>query len=202
MTEMDTRTVSRAVSKMVSVTTSMSVSMAPWLRKFALSLHVITSVGWLGAVAAFLALAVAGLTNQEAQVVRGAYVAMGLMAWYVVLPLCLASLLSGVIQALGTRWGLFRHYWVILKLVINVLSTAILLVHMQPISSLAHVATESTLPGGDHLPVRIQMVVASGAAVAALLVAVALSIYKPRGVTPYGWRKQRKEQERRTVSQR
>jgi hypothetical protein len=172
--------------------------MGPGLRKVALTAHVTASVGWLGAVAAFLALAVAGLTGRDALTVRGAYLAMGLTAWYVILPLCLASLLTGIISSLGTTWGLFRHYWVLIKFVITGLSSLILLVHLQPISFLADVVSQTTLSGADHLPVRIQMVVASGAAVVALLVATVLSVYKPRGVTPYGWRKQH---EQRTLSQ-
>lgn len=83
----------------------------PRLRKFVLTAHLTSSVGWLGAIAAFLALAVAGLTSQDEQTVRAAYLAMELTAWFVTVPLALASLLSGLIQALGTPWGMFRHYW-------------------------------------------------------------------------------------------
>jgi hypothetical protein len=36
---------------------------------------------------------------------------------------------------------------------------------------------------------QIQIVVVSGAALLALLVATALSVYKARGMTSYGWRK-------------
>jgi hypothetical protein len=90
--------------------------MAPRLRKFTLTAHVAFSVGWLGAVAGFLALAVAGLTSQDAQTVRAAYLAMELTAWFVIAPLSLASLLTGLVQSLGTTWGLFRHYWVVAKL--------------------------------------------------------------------------------------
>ncbi len=74
----------------------------PRLRKFALTAHVASSVGSLGAVAAFLALAVAGLTSQEVRIVRGAYLAMGLTTWFVVVPLILASLVTGLISSLGT----------------------------------------------------------------------------------------------------
>ena len=56
------------------------MTMTPRLRKFALTAHVTCSVGWLGAVAGFLALAVAGLTSQDAQMVRAAYLAMELTA--------------------------------------------------------------------------------------------------------------------------
>jgi hypothetical protein len=74
----------------------------PRLRKFALTAHVTSSVGWLGAVAGFLALAVAGLTSQNAQMARAAYLAMELITWFVIVPLGLASLLTGLVQSLGT----------------------------------------------------------------------------------------------------
>lgn len=81
------------------------------LRKFALTGHVSSSVGFLGAVVGFLALAVAGLTHQNTQIARAAYLTMELVGWFVILPLCLASLLTGLVQSLGTAWGLFQHYW-------------------------------------------------------------------------------------------
>src|SRR5215218_6835993 len=115
--------------------------MAPRLRKFTLTAHVAFSVGWLGAVAGFLALSVAGLTSQDAQTVRATYLAMEATGWFVLVPFSLASLLTGVAQSLGTKWGLFRHYWVLVKLLINVIATIILLLYMQTLSSLAGVAT-------------------------------------------------------------
>lgn len=164
--------------------------MTPRLRKLALTAHITASVGWLGAVVGFLALAVVSLASRDEQSVRGGYLAMGVLAWYVILPLCLASLATGILQSLGTVWGLFRHYWVLLKLAINVLSTLILLLHLQPISYLAGVAAGANFSTGDFRHVRLQMVIASGLAVLALLVATVLSVYKPRGLTPYGQRKQ------------
>jgi hypothetical protein len=52
------------------------MTMTPHLCKFALTAHVTSSVGLLGAIAGFLALAVAGLTSQYAQMARAAYLAM------------------------------------------------------------------------------------------------------------------------------
>lgn len=77
--------------------------MNPSLRKFVLTAHIVSSVGWLGAVAAFLALAVAGLSGQDAQKVRAAYIAMDLIGWLVIVPCSLASLLTGLVQSLGTK---------------------------------------------------------------------------------------------------
>jgi len=81
------------------------MTMTPRLRKFALTAHVTSSVGWLGAVAGSLALAVAALTSQDAQMVRAAYLAMELTGWFVLVPLALASLLTGLVQSLGTKWA-------------------------------------------------------------------------------------------------
>ena len=168
------------------------MTMTPLLRKFVLTAHVTFAVGWLGAVAGFLALALAGLNSQDIQIMKAAYLGMDLTARYIILPLSFAPLVTGPVLSLGTPWGLFRHYWILAKLLITVLSTAILLVHMQPISHLALMAMDGTLSsaGSDQ---RVQMVVASGAGLLALLLATGLAVYKPRGMTAYGWRKQYEE---------
>ena len=157
------------------------------LRKFVLTAHVISSVGWLGAVIAYLALAVAAVTSQEAQTVRAAWVAMELTGWFVIVPLALASVLIGVVNALGTPWGLFRHYWVLVKLLLTVFATVILLLHMPTVSYFAGVAAgrdTASLAG-----LRGELVHAGGG-LAVLLMTAILSVYKPRGMTPYGSRKQ------------
>jgi hypothetical protein len=174
------------------------MAMASRLRKFALTAHVTFSVGWLGAVAGFLVLAVVGLIGQDDQVVRAVYLVMDLIAWYVIVPLCLASVLTGLVSSLSTAWGLFRHYWVVLKILITIPSSLMLLVHMQPISYIAGVAAKAPLSIADLHELKIQLVVEAGAALLVLLVATALSLYKPKGMTRYGWRKQ---QEQRALSQ-
>ncbi|MGI8810831.1 MAG: DUF2269 domain-containing protein, partial [Acidimicrobiales bacterium] len=59
------------------------MTMTPRLRKFALTLHVTSSVGWIGAVFSSLALGVVGLTSQDKQLVRSVYLAMVPLGWYV-----------------------------------------------------------------------------------------------------------------------
>src|SRR3712207_6736343 len=85
------------------------------LRKFALAAHITLAVGWIDAVAGYIALDVAAATSQNAQTLRAAYLAMESIAWYVIVPLTLASLLTGLVMSLGTKWGLFRHYWVLIS---------------------------------------------------------------------------------------
>lgn len=160
--------------------------MTPGLRKFVLTAHVATTVGWLGAVVAFLALAVVGLTSEDGLTVRGTYLVMEPVAWFVLVPLAFASLLTGIVQSLGTQWGLFRHYWVLFKLLITVFATAVLLMYMETFSYMAGVAAD---PSADLEMVRnASPMLHAALALLALLVATVLSVYKPRGMTRYGQR--------------
>ena len=162
--------------------------MPPALRRAALLVHIVSSVGWLGSVAAFLVLAVAGLTSSNPELVRAAYVGMDLIGWMMIFPLSLASLLSGIIQGLGTVWGLFRHYWVFIKLVITAGATLLLFVHLRPVTAMSAMALASDLGPSDMNGMRVQLVFDAAAAVLALLVTSVLSVYKPRGLTRHGQR--------------
>ena len=171
------------------------MTMTPGLRKLVLTAHVTSTVGWLGAAAGFLALAVAGLRSEDAQVVRAVYLAAEPITRYVLVPLSLASLLTGVVQSLGTPWGLFRHYWVLFKLLLTVLATVILLQYTQTVSYFAGAAAETDSADAGGLG---SYILHSAGGLMVLLVTTILSVYKPRGVTPYG---RRKQHEQRTASQ-
>lgn len=155
-------------------------------RKLTLTVHVAVSVSWLGAVATFLALAIVGAASRDAALVRGLSLALYTSAWLVILPLSIASLATGLVQGLTTPWGLFRHYWVIVKLAINVLSTAILLLYTESLDVLRDEVRAPGFSADSALGLRAQAVVHSAAALVLLLGAVVLSIYKPRGRTRYG----------------
>jgi hypothetical protein len=170
------------------------MTLTPRLRKLALTAHVTASVGWLGAVVAFFALSVASLASQDAQTVQGAYLVMELTGWVVLVPLSLASLLTGLVCSLGSVWGLFRHYWVLFKLVINVVATSVLLLYMQTLDHLGDVAAATALSSGELRVLRSPSpVLHAAAALLLLLVATTLAIYKPRGMTRYGQRKQHQQ---------
>lgn len=161
--------------------------MPPGLRKLALTVHVASSVGWVGAVVVFLALAHIGLTSTDAQTVRGAYAVMEPAAWLVLVPLAVASLFTGIVQSLGTAWGLFRHYWVVFKLLITVFATVILLMYMPTFRFLAGVARDPNV--GLDVVRNASPQLHAILALLVLLVATVLAVYKPRGVTSYGRRR-------------
>lgn len=166
-------------------------------RKFALTVHVACSVGWLGAVATSLAIAVAGLTSQNVQTVRAAYLMLELIGWAVLLPLSVASSLTGLVQSLGTTWGLVRHYWVLAKLLMNVLATTVLLPYMRTLAYFGDLAANRTTAADLRSLQDLSPVLHAAAAMLLLLTATVLAVYKPRGMTRYGRRKQREV--RRTV---
>jgi hypothetical protein len=160
--------------------------MTPRLRRFSLTAHVVFSVGWLGAVGAYLAPAIAGLTSQDAQLVRASYLTMELIGWCVIVPCSLAALLTGLVQSLGTEWGLVRHYWILVKFVLSLGATLVLLVHMRAVSHMSGLAARTALSSADFGLPRLQLVVHAGGGLLVLLTATALSVYKPWGRTPFG----------------
>src|SRR5216683_4076900 len=176
--------------------------MTPALRKLMITAHVSFSVGWLGATAAFLVLSIAGLTSHDAEVVRGAYLSMDLVSRFVIIPMCFAALVTGLLQALGTPWGLFRYYWIVLKFGLAIFATIALLVHQFVVVAEAAKrvsgAAAETLFSADLGALKTELVRAPSLAILLLLVAASLGVYKPWGLTRYG---RRKQQERRKVPQ-
>jgi hypothetical protein len=164
--------------------------MKPLFRKLALTAHVTLSVGWLGAVFAYLALAIVGLMTRDGSLARAIYLSLELIGWLVIVPLSFAALLTGLIQSLGTAWGLVRYYWIMAKLLLTAVATVVLLRHMPAVSRMAEIAAGTALSGGDFRALRIQLVVHAAGGLLVLLAVTVLSIYKPWGMTPYGRRKQ------------
>lgn len=164
--------------------------MAPTLRKAVLTLHITCSVGWVGAAAAYLVLGLVAATSEDALTIRACWIAMELTGWYLIVPMSIASLLTGVGISLATPWGLFRHYWVVIALLLTSFATGILLLHMPTVTATAQAARTAdpaalqTL-GGDVLHPGLGLVV--------LLVVTVLNMYKPRGITSYGGRKQERQ---------
>lgn len=157
------------------------IALTPGFRKAMLTTHVTFSVGWLGGVAGFLALNIAALTSQSAQIVRSTYLAMDLIGWYVILPFCIGALITGLIQSLGTPWGLFKHYWIMVKFLLTAGSTLLLLLHMQIIRQAALIASGTPLLIIELRSLGFNLLTKVVAALLVLLATTTISIYKPWG---------------------
>src|SRR5229473_187923 len=147
--------------------------MTPALRKLTITAHVTFSVGWLGAVAAFLVLSIAGLTSHDAEVVRGAYLSMDLISRFIIIPMSFAALTTGLLQALGTPWGLFRYYWILVKFGLAIFATIALLLHQFVVVAEAAKrvsgAAAETLFSADLGPLKTELVRAPSLAILLLL---------------------------------
>jgi hypothetical protein len=171
------------------------VILSPPIRRLTLAVHLSCSVGWLGAVVAYLVLDLTVATSSDDAQVRSAWMAMGLMISWAIVPLALASVLTGLVIALGTKWGLFRHWWVVISFVLTVLATVVLLSETRVVIHSAAIAAASTTAAEQRsMPPTLPHSIGG---LGVLLVVQVLNIYKPRGLTPYGWRKQREERSRR-----
>lgn len=162
--------------------------MSPGVRKLALVAHVGSSVAWLWAVLAFLAVAIVALKSGEAQRVQAASLMIQPVAAWVIVPLCLASLVTGIVQGIGTSWGLLQHWWVGLKLGLTCGATVLLMVHLQPIEDVARAAEAGRIVDDDLTQLRTQLVFDAAAAVFVLLMTTTLSVVKPQGLTLWGLR--------------
>jgi hypothetical protein len=165
--------------------------MHPAIRKFVLGVHLTCSLGWIGSILGYLVLGASAVTSTDPQTVRAAWIAMELTGWFAIVPLAIGALVTGLVLSLGTPWGLFRHYWVLFSLALTVFSTVILLLHMPTVSGLADVARSADGPalhalGGDLFHPTAGLLV--------LVSITILNVYKPRGLTLYGWRVQQAEQ--------
>lgn len=171
------------------------------VRKAGLTLHVASSVGWLGAVLVYLGLGVAAITSDDIALVSAVYLSMDWAAWTVLVPLAVATLVTGLVQSFISSWGLWRHYWVIVKLALTAVATAVLLLYTQTLSTFAGVAGRDVLTAGDLSLLRSPSVVvhATGALVI-LVVAMVLAIYKPAGLTRRGQRQRHQAQRARLTS--
>ncbi len=138
------------------------------MKRLNLLLHVVSSAGWWGAVAAFLVLAVAGLRGDA----KAACHAMALTGWGAIVPLAAVSSLTGLVQSLGGAWGLARHWWVVFKIAITLPCAALLVLHL-------------SMLGNCRAGTAAQMTFDAGLALIVLVAPLALSLYKPRGVTPW-----------------
>jgi hypothetical protein len=168
------------------------MTMSPPIRKLALAVHLTTSVGWLGAVVAYLALDLVVATSDDGPAVRAAWVSMGTIVSFVIVPLAIGSVLTGLLIALGTKWGLFRHWWVLISFVLTVVATAVLLSEAGLISSMAASAADPATPDAVLLAAPPTLLHSIGG-LAVLVTVQILNVYKPQGVTPHGWRKQQEE---------
>ncbi len=169
------------------------IRMSRCIRKLVLTIHVVVSVGWIGIEAGLLALGLTGLYTRNPEVLRAAYVAIGLFGGIFVVPVSIGALITGVLLSVGTPWGLFRHYWVLAKFAVTVALVAggifVLNQKLQEAAARVSGVPINALTSADVGTLRFQIIAAVSVALLLLVTATTLSVYKPWGKTWFGRRK-------------
>ncbi|MFK4269354.1 DUF2269 family protein [Streptomyces milbemycinicus] len=153
-------------------------------RRALLVVHVVVSVGWLGLTLCLLALGIAGAASGSADTAEAAYRAMKIFGDWLIAPISLASLLSGVALSLGTPWGLARYRWVYIKFWLTVPAVGASIVALR--AEIASAAGDAS--AGRAVPSAVDLVIAPSVALGVYLFLTAISVLKPWGLTARGRR--------------
>jgi uncharacterized membrane protein len=163
---------------------------SPPLYKLLLTAHIIASVGWLGIVSAEIALGIAAVRSDVPEVSDALLVSIEVVN-VTFLPAAIATIVTGVLLSLGTKWGLLRHYWVVTKLALTV-GVIVTTLHFggrfvrQSVAAPSRpVVDDSTILSLASAPTTL-LISLSLAHVLMLGTATVVSVYKPWGKTPFG----------------
>lgn len=152
-------------------------------RRLTVVVHSVASALWLGLTIGLLALGIRAYTSGSPDVLTFAYRAMDVFGDYLLIPVSLATLISGVVLSLGTPWGLIRYKWVAWKFVLTLITVGLVAFSLTP--GLSDAA--ATAVAGRPVP-NIDLIVAPSVATSTYVFMWVLSILKPWGPTPYGRR--------------
>ncbi|WP_454326230.1 DUF2269 domain-containing protein [Streptomyces glaucescens] len=151
-------------------------------RRAFLVVHVAASAGWLGLTLGLLALGTTAATTGSAVAVEASVRAMKLFADWLLLPAAFLTLLSGLVLALGTAWGLARHRWVCTKFWLTLATTTATAFALRPGVNEAVAAVAAGRPLPDAGDVLFGPVVS----LSAYVFMTAISVLKPWGPTRRG----------------
>lgn len=135
-------------------------------------------MSWLGLTVGLLTLGLAALLTDDTATAQAATRAMKIFGDWLVVPVALLSLLTGLVLALGTPWGLARHRWVWAKFWITLVTTGLSIFSLRP-------GINEAAAGGV---IDADLVVGPAVATATYLFVTAVSVLKPWGLTRRGRR--------------
>ncbi|MER5894926.1 DUF2269 domain-containing protein [Streptomyces sp. NPDC001876] len=148
------------------------------VRRTLLVAHVAVSVSWLGLTVGLLALGLAAFLTGDTSMTEAATRSMKVFGDWLVVPVALLSLLSGLVLSLGTPWGLARHRWVWTKFWLTLITAGLSIFSLRP--GIDEAAAQGVAD--------IDLVIAPSVATATYLFITAISVLKPWGPTRHGRR--------------
>ncbi|MER6995328.1 DUF2269 domain-containing protein [Streptomyces sp. NPDC000410] len=166
-------------------------------RQAILVVHVCASAGWLGLSLGLLGLSSAAAASGSPAVAEASYRSMALFANWLMIPIALLTLGSGLVLSLGTPWGLARYRWVWTKFWLTLITTTLTTFSLRPGVNAAADEAAAGIPVQDPTGLLAAPIVS----LSAYLFMTAISVLKPWGMTRRGRRlKGLKSAEQRATS--
>lgn len=150
-------------------------------RRVVLISHIASAGAWLGVDVAMAVLIFTAKLTDDWQVRASCLRVLALVTVWPLLTCGLICLVTGVLLGLGSKWGLVRYWWVAIKLALNIVLTALVLVLLQgevtEQARRAGLVLDGQLVPFDLANLTFPPIVSS----TLLLVATILSVVKPWG---------------------
>lgn len=173
---------------------SRALAVRPRLRKAVLVLHITTAVGWMGADIVLFILLYTGLTTDDGAIAAACYRAVSVFVPVAVPVLSLGMLATGLLLGWGTKWGLLRHWWVLVKLALATIMVILVFASLLPgVNDLsdADAAMGASAVRDSLGSAPSQMMYPPVVSFLMLATAAILSVYKPWRQTPWSARRAR-----------
>jgi hypothetical protein len=153
-------------------------------RRALLVVHVAASASWLGLTLGLLTLALTAATTQSLPMIEAACRSMKVFTDWLVIPVGLLTLLSGLVLSLGSKWGLARHRWVYTKFWLTLITLTASVCALRPgVNDAA-----DTVASGTPLVDPLDLVMGPAVSLTAYVFMTVISILKPWGLTRRGRR--------------
>ncbi len=153
-------------------------------RRAILVVHVTAAAGWLGLTLGLLALGLTAITTGSGPMIEAACRSMKVFTDWLVLPVAVLTLLSGLVLSLGTPWGLARHRWVYAKFWLTLATITASVLALRPGVNSA----VDTVASGAPLAEPRDLVMGPIVSLTAYVFMTVISVLKPWGLTKRGRR--------------
>lgn len=186
------------MSDTTGVTNSRRLRLGPRTRRMIRLAHIIGALGWLGVDVVIGVLAITAAVSDDPKRIVASYTALDIFAVPLLLTFGLTTLGLGLLLAWSSGWGIARHWWIVIKLGINLVLGTLAVAVLQP--RIRHAAEQAALVDAgqlDQLPnIGADLVSPPFISGTALLLAAILATSKPWGTTPWGRATTRQSKER------
>jgi len=105
--------------------------MRPPVRKLVLLLHIMSAGIWLGLDVAMAVAVFTALSTDDTALAAALFQGLETITVAPLLIAGLSCLVTGLLLGWGSKYGVFRYWWVLIKLLLNVILTVLVLVALR-----------------------------------------------------------------------